>query len=150
MSTAVQPDQIRYAGPPFDQARVHDAMRIGVVTCRPDTSLQDVTRMMTGYKIHSVVVEKLEPDSHVWGIVSAIDVARAAASAGSPDLSRINAGDVATTDLVTVSADETLQHAALIMTEQGVGHLVVVQPEVGRPVGVLSATGLAAVLAMPR
>src|ERR1051325_8620926 len=133
MSTALEPDQVRYAGPPFDQARVHDAMRVGVVTCRPETPLRDVAHMMAGYGIHSVVVEQLEADSRVWGIVSAIDVARAAA-AGSSDLTALTAGDVATTELVTIPADETLRRAARLMTEHGVGHLIAVQPEDGRPV----------------
>jgi CBS domain-containing protein len=37
-----------YVGPALDDAKVHDAMRVGVITCRPETSLNDVARMMVG------------------------------------------------------------------------------------------------------
>jgi CBS domain-containing protein len=118
-------------------------MRIGVVTCRPQTSLEDVVRMMATYKIHSVIIE--EADANPIGIVSAIDVATAAA----PDLSEVSAADVATTELITIAANDTLLNAARLMSEQGVTHLLAVEPGTGRPVGVISASGLVAVLAAP-
>jgi CBS domain-containing protein len=139
MST-LQNDPVRYAGPPFEKARVHDAMRIGVVTCRPETSLEDVAQMMATFTIHSVVVEE---DGVPHGIVSAIDIA----TGGSSDLSDTCAADIATKDLVTIPADETLEQAARTMSEHGVTHLIAVQPGTERPVGVFSASGLAAVLA---
>ena len=49
-----------YIGPAFEDAKVHDAMRVGVVTCRPETKLADVARMMVGYDIHSVVVSDVQ------------------------------------------------------------------------------------------
>ena len=48
-----------YFGPAFKDARVHNVMRVGVVTCRPQTKLSDVARMMVGYDIHSVVVAEV-------------------------------------------------------------------------------------------
>jgi CBS domain-containing protein len=143
MTTALEPHEQHYVGPPFKDAKVHDAMRIGVVTCRPETSLRDVARMMASYRIHSVILQGAE--SEPIGIVSAIDIATAASS----DLSETSARDVATTELVTVSASESLEQAARLMDKHGVAHLVAVQPETGRPVGVISASGLAAVLAAP-
>jgi CBS domain-containing protein len=144
MTTGLEASQQHYVGPPFNEAKVHDAMRIGVVTCRPETSLRDVARMMASYKIHSVVVEDVE-SANPQGIVSAIDIATAASS----DPARICARDVATTELVTVPANETLEQAARLMSKHGVTHLVALEPETGRPVGVISASGLAAVLAAP-
>lgn len=140
--SALQSDSVRYAGPSFDKARVRDAMRIGVVTCRPDTSLEDVAQMMATFTIHSVVVEE---DGVPHGIVSAIDIA----TCGSTDLADMRAADVATKDLVTIPADETLEQAARVMSQHGVTHLIAVQPGTERPVGVFSASGLAAVLAAP-
>ena len=141
MST-LESDNVRYTGPPFEKARVRDAMRIGVVTCRSETSLEDVARMMATFTIHSVVVED---EGVPQGIVSAIDIA----TSGSSDLATTRAGDVATRDLVTIPADETLEQAARTMSRHGVTHLLVVQPESDRPVGVFSASGLATVLAAP-
>src|SRR5215211_8997534 len=105
MESAGIPLSQRYVGPPFDEAKVHDAMRVGVVTCRPSTSLADVSRMMVGYGIHSVVVSDPDAPSPAWGIVSALDVARASAEGG---LER-TAGDAATRDVITIPADASLR-----------------------------------------
>jgi CBS domain-containing protein len=129
-----------YYGPAYEDAKVHDVMRVGVVTCRPETSLDDVARMMVGYDVHSVVVA--EVNGGPWGIVSSLDLARR------PDeLASLTAGDVASSDLVTIGSDEPVSRAAEIMAERGITHLVAVQPESGRPAGVISARALATVLA---
>jgi CBS domain-containing protein len=41
-------------------------------------------------------------------------------------------------------------YAARLMSKQGVTHLLAVEPGTGRPVGVISASGLVAVLAAPQ
>jgi len=135
-----------YTGPPFAEAKVGDVMRVGVVTCRPQTPLRDVAAMMVGYQIHSVVVDELDGGPQPLGIVSDLDVAGAAA-AGDEQLS---AGEVASTELPTVRSDEKLPRAAQIMAEHEVAHLLVVQPDTGRPVGVISTLGLASALSGPR
>lgn len=145
MATAPGIHQTRYAGPPFDDARVYDAMRVGVITCRPETPLRDVAQMMTGYGVHAVVVQDVGPGTRPWGIVSALDLAGAAGS----DLSELKARDVATSELVTVHTDESLAQAAKLMTDHGVTHLVAVD-SADWPCGVISAGGLAAALAAGR
>lgn len=130
-----------YYGPAYADAKVHDVMRVGVVTCRPETSLEDVARMMVGYDVHSVVVAEVNGDAP-WGIVSSLDLARR------PDeLSSLTAGDVASSELATIGSDEPVARAAELMAERGITHLVAVQPESGRPAGVISARALATVLA---
>jgi CBS domain-containing protein len=131
-----------YIGPPFHEAKVRDAMRVGVVTCRPETKLGDVARMMVGYDIHSVVVSDVQGGGRLWGIVTSLDLARVADEVGS-----LTAGDVASTDLVTVHSDESLERAAGLMAERGVTHLIAVQPDTERPAGMISARGIAAALA---
>ncbi len=143
MPAGVQPLHHLYVGPPFDEARVHDAMRVGVVTCRPTTTLADASRIMVGYDIHSVVVSDPDEPNRPWGIVTALDVAQASAS-GTLDTT---AGEVATRDVVTIPTDEGLARAAELMATHGVSHLIAVQPETGAPVGVVSALGLTAVAA---
>ena len=143
MSTTLQPYGQHYAGPPFEDARVHDAMRIGVVTCRPQTTLRDAARIMVGYQIHALVVGDVGTGERPWGILTDLDIARAIAS-GSADSA---AGDAAGADLVTVSVDESLETASKLMAEHGCTHLLAVQPETGQPAGVVSALGLAAVIA---
>jgi CBS domain-containing protein len=134
-----------YLGPSFEQAKVRDAMRVGIVTCRPETKLGDVARMMVGYDIHSVVVSDVQGERGLWGIVTSLDLARVAEDIGS-----LTAGDVASTDLVTVHSDESLERAAKLMAQHGVTHLVALQPDTERPAGMISARGIAAALAYGR
>ena len=134
-----------YVGPAFENAKVRDAMRVGVITCRPETRLSDVARMMVGYDVHSVVVADVEPERGLWGIVTSIDLARVAG-----DLHSVTAREAATTDLATIRSNEPLRRAAEIMAEHGITHLIVLQPDSDDPVGVISARGLAGALAYGR
>jgi CBS domain-containing protein len=134
-----------YIGPAFDHAKVRDAMRVGVITCRPETKLVDVARMMVGYEVHSVVVAEVGGEGEPWGIVTSLDLAR------TPEqLESVTAGEVASTDLVTVPSNESLARAAELMSEHGVTHLVAVQPDTNQPAGMVSARGIAAALAYGR
>jgi predicted transcriptional regulator len=104
MSTTLQPYHHYYAGPEFEHARVHDVMRVGVVTCQPETSLRDACRIMVGYQIHSLLVGDAGSGGSPWGIVTDLDIAAAATS----DISELTAADLASRELVTVPANETL------------------------------------------
>jgi len=133
-------------GPTYDNARVEDAMHAGVLTCPPETPLRTVARMMASYSVHAIVVTDLDaegdPRDRAWGIVSALDVARARASGASEP----TAGGTASTDVVTVSSGDPLSRATELMIEHGTEH-VVVDDASGRPVGIVSTRDLAAVLA---
>lgn len=131
-----------YIGPPFEDAKVHDAMRVGVITCRPETKLTDVARMMVGYSAHSIVVADVQGGGDLWGIVTSLDLAAAADRLGS-----LTAGEVASKDLVTIRSNEPLKRAAELMAEHGVTHLIAVQPDSNHPAGMVSARGIAAALA---
>jgi CBS domain-containing protein len=143
MSTTVQPQRPYYVGPAFEHARVHDVMRVGVVTCRPETSLRDVARIMVSYQIHSVVVGDAAPGEQPFGILTDLDLA----SAATGEIDELTARDVATTEPVTVPADASLGAAARLMSERECSHLLAVQPDTGHPVGVISAVVLASVIA---
>ena len=122
-----------------------DAMRLGLFSCPPDTPLAHVARMMATYRIHAVVVSALGADREersAWGVVSDLDLARFA-----NDMAGQTAGSMASTELVTVAPDESLERAARLMAEHETSHLIVIQPEGGHPVGVLSTLDLAGVLA---
>jgi CBS domain-containing protein len=129
-----------FAAPPFERAKVLDVMRLGVISCPPDTLLRDVARIMATYRIHSVVVTEM-PDGVPLGVISDVDVS---AAASTPDA---QAGTVARTEVLTVSPEESLERAAQMMGEHDVTHLVVVQPHSGHPVGILSALDIAGALA---
>lgn len=138
--TTSDPLHHSFASPPFENATVVDAMRLGVVSCPPDTPLREVARVMATYRIHCVVVAEVAEGAPV-GVIADLDVA---AAAGSPDAP---AGTLARTEPITVHPDDTLQHAAQLMAEHEVTHLVVVQPHSRHPVGILSALDVAGALA---
>jgi CBS domain-containing protein len=140
--TTGQPIAHTFAAPPFEQASVSDAMRIGIINCPPATSLRDVARIMATYRIHSVVVNEMEGGSPL-GVIGAVDLAAAAARGSFLS----TAAELARAEPVTVAADESLGRAARLMAEHEVSHLVVIQPQTGHPVGMLSALDVAGVLA---
>lgn len=143
MSTSAQPEP-QSATPSFDRARVADIMRTHTLTAPPTASLRQVARTMSEHGVHCIVVSDVdrenEPVERAWGIVSAFDVVRAALS----DVDEHTAAGTASTEVVTVGADEPLERAAQLMAEHEVWHLVVV--EGGRPVGIVSTLDIARAL----
>ena len=81
----------------------------------------------------------------MWGIMTSLDLARRP-----EELGWLTAGEVATTDLLTIDSSESLGRAAELMAEHGVTHLIAVQPDTGQPAGMISARGIAAALAYAR
>jgi len=149
MAGPIQPCRGSYLTPAFTQATVADVMRAGVMSCRPDVPAVDVAGMMATHHIHAVVVEGVRLDAlHgerlVWGVVSDLDLARAAYT-GIEDLT---AADLAATEPVTTTPTTPLVAAAQAMDEHGTAHLIVV--ERGRPIGMVSTLDLAGALAWSR
>jgi CBS domain-containing protein len=124
--------------PRYEHALVEDVMRHGVISCGPDASVRDVTRIMASYHVHAVVVA-LRDD--IWGVVSATDVLKVAGT----DRERLSAGEIAATEFVTIRADAPLDEATHLMRAHEVDHIVV--SEGRRPVGMLSTLDVAGTLA---
>jgi CBS domain-containing protein len=123
---------------------IREAMHVGVLTCSRDAPLSVVAELMARYGVHCVVVTDGPDDgAALWGVVSDLDLV---AAASVRDLGEQTAGATAATEALTIAPDETLGRAAQLMTEHGAAHLVVVDPQTLRPVGVLSTLDLAAVL----
>jgi CBS domain-containing protein len=149
MTTPIQPYQGSYLMPAFDQATVADVMRPGVMSCPPDVPAVNVARMMATHHIHAVVVDGIRVDpihgEHlVWGLVSDLDLARAA-HAG---VEGLVAADLAASEPLAVAPSVPLTDAAQLMDEHGTAHLVVVDG--GRPIGVISTLDIAGALAWGR
>ena len=106
------------------------------------TKLADVAKMMVGYGVHSIVVADLQSERGAWGIVSSLDLARAA-----DRIDTATAGDVASTNLVTVRSNESLARAAALMADNGLTHLIVLQPIPTSPLARISAGAIAAAVA---
>ncbi len=124
--------------------RVRDAMQLGLFYCAADDDVAVVARTMAEKAIHCVIVAGIvsrdRAGEHLaWGIVSDMDLMRALAPGGEG----ATAAEVAGTEIVTVSPRESLQTAVQLMTEHETSHLVVVSPDTGRPVGMLSTLDVA-------
>jgi len=131
---------------------VRDAMQLGLFHCPPDADLRALARTMAERSIHCVVVGGFRRTEHggerlTYGIVSDLDLMRGLSE---PTGVRI-ASDVATTELIAVMPDETLEAAARLMAEHGTAHLIVASPQTGLPVGIVSTLDIARVAAgVPR
>jgi CBS domain-containing protein len=133
-----------YVTPSVRHARVSDAMRPGVITCPPDSSMRDVARMMVTSHIHAVVVRGVK-DSGGWGVVTDRDLLAAAQGADDAE-----AGTCASEVLVTVAPDEPLEAACELMRAHGVSHVMVVDPQQNQPLGVVSTLDVAGIVAWGR
>jgi len=96
--------------------------------------------MMGDHRVHAIAVAEV---SHgrpwgTWRIVSDMDVMAAVATG-----MECIAGNMAALETPTVVADEPLEHAAKVMSERGVAHLIVVESPGGYPVGIISTLDVA-------
>jgi CBS domain-containing protein len=123
---------------------VRGAMQLGLITCSPEALVGSVAQTMAEQTIHCVVVAGIDRRDHAgehlgWGIVSDLDLMAALRSASAT----ATAGDVAGSEIVTISPRDSLALAAGLMVEYETAHLVVVSPDTGRPVGMLSTLDVA-------
>ena len=122
----------------LSRSTVRDAMQLGLFECEPETDLQTVAQIMATKTIHCVVVA-----GERWGIISDIDLMRALG----PGLENPRAGDIAATDVVAIKPYDTLEHAAQLMADHDTAHLIVVSPDSGLPVGIISTLDVARAVA---
>ena len=120
--------------------RVRDAMNHGIVSCDADAPTELLAQIMAEQRVHAIVVRDVADDRRPLGIVSALDIASAVAKGGD-----LTAAETCTGPVITVSADDTVQRAALLMTEHDVGHLVVIDQAGPKPVGIISSLDIARV-----
>ena len=144
MSTPLETEG-SYRTPTLEHARARDAMRHGVITCPPETSLTTVARMLAHSHVHAVVVTRPDAESDAdeaaWGVVTDHDVLK---GRHAPD--DHTAGGYANTDVVIVAADDPLDWVADRMVEHNTTHAVVVARDTQRPVGMISTLDIAGVI----
>lgn len=130
---------------PLSQIIARDAMHTPVISCEPDTDLGEVAELMAKHRIHCVVVDGIrharDGDHLVWGVVSDLDLVRAAISAGHDT----TAGSIAATPAICVDPDDDLVVVAAMIADNDCTHAVVVEDE--RPVGVISTLDIASAAA---
>ncbi len=133
--------------PSLQRATVADAMHPGILSCEANASLTDVARLMSTHHVHCIAVMGISHDGPgerlVWGIISDLDVMRAGIRTGADHL----AGALALEPIITVEPGVPLRQAGELMLSHGTSHVVVIDPEIQRPIGILSTLDVADVLA---
>jgi CBS domain-containing protein len=120
--------------------RVRDLPPQALIAVDPETSLAEVARRMRVHDTDSVAVME---EGRLLGIVTERNLVGAIADGVDPE--RVNADVVMAADPATITADEDVTMVAVKMVALGVRHLTVLDEE-KRPVGLLSARHLVAVL----
>ena len=132
----------------FQRLRVVDVMHPGTIACQSDTPLRSVARMMASYRVHAIVVlahgGDTLPGGAVSGVISDVKLLEAAER---EDFDRLTAGELACDPVLEVTGGEDLDSAVRLMIEHESSHVVVVEPAIGRPIGVLSTLDVARMLA---
>jgi CBS domain-containing protein len=145
MSVTHESSSGSYLMPSLQHATVGDAMHPGILSCEPDAPLTEVARMMATRHVHCVAVIGVsheDPECPVWGMISDIDLLRAAVE----DEPGATARGLATEPVITVESMTPLRQAAAMMLRQGASHVVVIEPGSERPIGILSTLDVAGVL----
>lgn len=131
------------ADSPPTSLTVEHVMHHGVIDCPPQTPLREVAELMADNQVHCIVVDGLSRGPHggeqlVWGIVSDVDLMRAAATGRMEE----EAGHAAATEIVTIELGASVGQAAQTMAEHDCSHLLVTGSD-GRPRGIVSSLDVA-------
>jgi len=94
---------------------VRDLMSVGVPTCSPDDSIDELTRLLLEKDWEGFVV--LDENGHAAGVVTQDDLVRAYAGG---DFANLKVEDVMTAEVPQAPPDIPLTAAAQIMRDQGV------------------------------
>jgi CBS domain-containing protein len=117
---------------------VRDLMHPGLLTCRPDATLGQVSVLLTQHHVHALVVA--DRDGRPIGILSDYDLlAGEWLSADSQSLTtmrNLTAGELMSTPIDTIEAGMLLGQAARMLIEKDINRLLVT--EKGVPAGVIS------------
>jgi signal-transduction protein with cAMP-binding, CBS, and nucleotidyltransferase domain len=117
------------------EIKVKDMMIKKVVSVDENSTVQKAAEKMK--KIGSVLVRK---GKKVYGIVTDSDIIKKVVAKGL-DPKKVKVKDIASYPLITVKADDTVQHASYLMRKHNIKRLPVV--EGNRIVGIISATDIA-------
>jgi CBS domain-containing protein len=116
---------------------VGDIMSTDLLTVAPESTLREAARRMSERNVGAALLVDPAMGSYP-GIITERDLLDAIAMGYDPDVRRV--GESATSDIVTVSVDASLEQAAEKMTKYDFRHLLVVSG--GDAVGIVSARDL--------
>ena len=119
---------------------IADLTGYAVVRVAAGATVADVAKAIVDNQVGAVVVGD---DARPTALVSERDVVRVVASGQDP--AAVRSAEVASTNLVWCAADETVDRAAIRMTDRSIRHLLVERD--GALVGIVSARDLLGVYA---
>lgn len=121
---------------PLEEVLVERIMHVGFIGCPLDTPLQSVARLMAERRVHCVVGfdDAADDDTRLWGVVSDVDVVSALAAGRE----LATAGEIASTEVVTIEPHRSVRRAAELMRDHEVTHVLVVDGVSERPIGIVS------------
>jgi len=120
------------------QRSIRDLMTTNPQTVEPTTPIVEVARVMRDADVGPVPV--VEADRLVGLVTDRDIVVRVVADGNDP--SRTTAGEIMSTDLVTVDPDQPLDEALRLMATHQVRRLPVTEED-GRPVGIVAQADIA-------
>ena len=126
----------------LDDILVQRVMHVGFVGCPFETPLTSVAQLMARCRVHSIVCfgGPAERDTQLWGLASDLDVVCALATGDEA----ITAGEIAATEVVTVSPRDSVSRAVELLRTHEISHLLVVEPGSDRPLGIISTLDILA------
>jgi len=118
--------------------KVRDVMHRGVITCKPDTLLKEVVRILSDTGVHALIVAS--SGSEIDGVISHMDVIRLCGR----NLLDYKARDIMTPLVIDVSPEASISEAIRILLEHRVHRLLVTEQGTHGKVaiGVLSTTDI--------
>jgi CBS domain-containing protein len=128
----------------MEEQTVRDWMHPGVITCRPDTPVDQVAITIDEKDISALVV--VDEADNAIGVISRTDLVNARFI--QPYLKHwrgMSAEHLMSKPAISVSPDTRIKEAVAVLQERRIHRVVVVEQHAGRvrPIGILSVTDLA-------
>jgi CBS domain-containing protein len=120
---------------------IQEVMDTELLTIAPEATLREAAQRMSGRNVGAALLLDAAIGSYL-GIITERDLLNAIAAGDDPDVWRV--ADSATSNIVSVSADASLEQAAQKMIKGGFRHLLVVTN--GDAIGIISMRDLVVAL----
>ncbi|MDD5416760.1 MAG: CBS domain-containing protein [Candidatus Aenigmarchaeota archaeon] len=119
---------------------IKDVMRTNVITIKPRASVREAAEIMTKNKIGSLIV--ISPEGRAVGIITGSDIITDLVAIGG-NSEDVTVEEIMSSDIITISPNDTLEEAAEIMAENRIKKLPVID-ENGMLAGIVTASDLIA------
>ncbi|MCE4599484.1 MAG: CBS domain-containing protein [Desulfurococcales archaeon] len=104
-----------------------------IVSCKPDATLREASRIMTKHNVGSLLV--INGETRLVGIFTERDLTRAIAGGADPDRDQVR--EFMSKEIIAVAPYESIVKAGQKMLEHGIRHMPVID-SAGKVIGVIS------------